>query len=177
MANKVFLKDLRELEKNNNVPTLVEYGGMEIEVKQFIGATEKGVIVDLVVENSILELDKTYDKHVRNIMETYLITKYYTNINVNDNPMEMYDLLIPTGIYDVVVASIPNTEIQYLRDMINHRIEEEKGRLAREGTFVGVIERLVNSIDIDKMAGALKEFDPSMLDNLPKHDLEILKKK
>lgn len=174
---KVSLKDIRALEKEINKPEVVEYQGLTIEVKGFISASQKSIIIDLVVQNSILELEKVYDSHIRNVIETYLITKYYTNINLNESPMEMYDLLVPTGIYEAILHHIPSSEKGYLKRAIDHRIEEEKNRLIREGTFVGVLEKLVDSIDIDKINEVINGFDPKVLEHIPNHDLELIKNK
>ena len=113
---KEFVKDI----------DVINFHGLEIEIKQYLPIEDKivlaGTIYKSIVndENEKLVMDET----TRNILTTYLITQYYTNLTLPKDYFEGYDMLISLGLYDAIKENIV--------DEIN-RVEEIVDNMAMKG--------------------------------------------
>ena len=110
------------------------------------------------------------DKNAREIAKVYLITQYYTNISLPKDVLEAYDLLMSTGVYEVIAKQIPDEIIMI--DMMVDNIEkyhEEKYR--KENDVKNVLRRIIENTPspeelkkfIEETSEELKNFDPNKL--------------
>ena len=174
MTKKVSVKTIRELTKilEVNEPKVIDFEGIKVEIKQYLPIEEKRIIIELVVQNSLIyeEYKKLnrIDGAVREVMFGYLIVKHYTNINLMNDPFEMYDTLVVTGLYDEIINNIPELEFGSLLNLLNDRMEEEF-RLSELELSIG--HKLEDTLGVlnRKMAEAIEtitKFDPSQLQML-----------
>lgn len=146
---KVKVSDLRALVKNE-VEEL-DYNGLKIEVKKYLPVSQKLKLV-LSVYNSCIDENnglKVVNGNSKKIALVYFITKYYTNINLPKDIFETYDILIETGLYNVI-ENIIYDEVIRIEDMLDEVIAYEDKKYHQENQFVYVVKNLLQEL-IDKV--------------------------
>lgn len=177
MSKKVSLKSIKGLLKQKEQMKTIKKDGFVIEVKQYLPIFQKRTIIELIIQNAVQE-DGKIDYYLKDIMKNYFIIKYYTNINVSDKVFEVVDLLQQTGLIDEILMNIPKQELEILDIQLEKALREEVKRKEYDKTFLGMLKKLIDEIDVDKMIESLEKFDAEKLTKLiPKHDLELLKQK
>lgn len=100
---------------------ILEVNGEEIEVLQYLPASQKIALVSGVVANSMLGRIVRSD-----LLEIYLnlaIVEHYTNISFTDKQKEknadLYDMFESNELFDAIVSSIPLKEYEAIVDAVN----------------------------------------------------------
>lgn len=169
--SKVKVSELKKLNKSIDNTIQVEYNGLNIEVKKYLPFQEKLNLATSIYKMSLNDAELVLiDKNAREIAKVYLITQYYTNISLPKDVLEAYDLLMSTGVYEVIVKQIPDEIIMI--DMMIDNIEkyhEEKYR--KENDVKNVLRRIIENTPspeelkkfIKETSEELKNFDPNKL--------------
>lgn len=169
--SKVKVSELKKLNKSIDNTIQVEYNGLNIEVKKYLPFQEKLNLATSIYKMSLNDAELVLiDKNAREIAKVYLITQYYTNISLPKDVLEAYDLLMSTGVYEVIVKQIPDEIIMI--DMMVDNIEkyhEEKYR--KENDVKNVLRRIIENTPspeelkkfIEETSEELKNFDPNKL--------------
>lgn len=169
--SKVKVSELKKLNKSIDNTIQVEYNGLNIEVKKYLPFQEKLNLATSIYKMSLNDAELVLiDKNAREIAKVYLITQYYTNISLPKDILEAYDLLMSTGVYEVIVKQIPDEIIMI--DMMVDNIEkyhEEKYR--KENDVKNVLRRIIENTPspeelkkfIEETSEELKNFDPNKL--------------
>lgn len=135
MAKQVSIEQLNDFAKKskvNEVKTL-KFGEkdneIEFELTQYISIDAKRTIVELIsarvfIEDELRELNYL-DSSLYEILMTFCVMKYYTNIDEMDDLFDMYDAVTSTGLVDFVKDNLPEGELESIEDMIDVRVEEE----------------------------------------------------
>lgn len=171
MAKKISVKTIRDFAKEKlNATKTISIGEIEIELKEYLPIEKKEEIVALVIYNAFKgDGDiQEYNKALAEIMFAYTVIREYTNVNVMNDPLEMYDNVKSSGLLDVIVGAIEESEIKALKDLIESkrqemvRIQELKGNLGYK--LEGIIDLLGSKADV--IMDTVKNFDGSKLDTL-----------
>lgn len=188
MAKRIAVASIRELAKQEGAKDskIIEVNGLEIEIKNYLSIQEKKELALLVNGNSFLgEGDlKLYDKTIEDVMLCYLIVREYTNINLMKDEFEFYDCMKASGLLDIILGHIAESELDYIKELIesrkqdDYRIMKLRGMLGHK--FEGLLDILISKID--DVADTVKNFDPekltTLLDFMPKDkQKEMLNKK
>lgn len=161
----VSLTSLKDITKEIPSKVTIDFHGQVLEVVQYLETVPKRALVEIVVGNSVRE-DGVVDYHMVDIMKCYMITHYYSNINLNDKIYDMYDLLIQSGVYEVILNNIPIDELEYIDELIELMIEQEVAKIERNNTLAGVVKRFIDSINVQEMLDAVNGFDANKLSAL-----------
>jgi hypothetical protein len=113
------------LKVNSDVKT-IEFNGQNIEIKQYLSVDEKLELIADVINFSADENNFANPVKVK-VYTAINIIEFYTNITFTDkqkeNVAKLYDLLISTSFYDMIMQNIPETEIRYLVNAIEITID------------------------------------------------------
>ena len=114
-ANKITFTKLAL--KKQDKSAIIDIGDAKIEVKQYLPIEDKIKIVESVLKNSAD--DNNFANPIK--VEVYFnleIIYNYTNITFTEkqkeNPTKLYDLLEENGIFEAVIAAIPEREYSNL---------------------------------------------------------------
>ena len=113
------------LTKNQEVK-IVNWNEQNIEVKQYLSISEKLTLISNVLNNAHDE--NNFSNPVKVEVFTALEIMYaYTNINFTDkqkeDPTKLYDLLVSSGLYKMIINSIPEYEYLEIVNGINSSID------------------------------------------------------
>lgn len=135
--------------------------GNEIFVKQYLPIEEKlKLIADVLNAVSASEPQaRTYNEVKLDGFYKLNVVMYYTNVNFTEkqleNPSKLIDLLVSSGFYDKVKASIPTEEIEYLSFYLYESVEDlEK----YQNSIYGIMDAMNTDyknldFDIEKLQG------------------------
>lgn len=135
---KEFVKDI----------DVINFHGLEIEIKQYLPIEDKivlaGTIYKSIVndENEKLVMDET----TRNILTTYLITQYYTNLTLPKDYLEGYDLLISLGLYDAIKENIVD-EINRVEEIVDNMAMKGLIEYEQENIYQNIIKNGINEFN------------------------------
>lgn len=146
----------------------VMVGEVEIEVKQYIGISEKMLTLDTVLHEAE-ELNFVNRAKADALLHVYMLM-CYTNINFTkkerDNVLDTYDLLEKNGVIDIIVSAIPKDEydsfIVYCEEIMN---DYDKYK----NSIVGIVEKVLEQLPerLESVNQLMKGFKPE--------DLTVLK--
>ena len=148
MAN-IKVGELRNLQKEfvKDIET-INFHGLEIEVKQYL-PIEKKLELAYTIYNSCVNTDNgllVVSENSMDIMKTYFITQYYTNLTLPKDYFEGADLLISTGLYEVIKENIED-EISRLEDIIANIKIQELVKYEQENTYQNIIKNGINEFN------------------------------
>lgn len=115
------------LTKNNNIKN-VEYNGQNIEIKQYLPINDKIALVATILNYTLNNGENRFPNPIQVEVFTVLecINKY-TNINFTDkqkeDPAKLYDLIISSGLWDLILDNINKIDYGLLLKFINETIE------------------------------------------------------
>lgn len=168
--SKVLVGDLRKLKKEvcEGVEAF-EYKGLNIEVKQYLPILEKIGLVSSAYMSAVGQLDELsiIDYNALEIAWKVLVIERYTNITLPKNNVEAYDLILETGIYEVVSDKIYD-ELNKLEKVLSNHIAEQNDTFDRTNTMTNMIKNTLDKLgnnmpDMkevqDLIAGASKTFE------------------
>mgnify|MGYP001344533753 CR=1 FL=1 len=168
---KIKVSELRKLNKSIEKVIQLKYNGLNIEVKKYLPFQEKLSLATSIYKMSLNDVELILiDRNAREIAKVYLITQYYTNISLPKDVLEAYNLLMSTGVYEVITKQIPDEIIMI--DMMVDNIEkyhEEKYR--KESDIKNTLRRMIENTPtpeelkkfIEEASEELKNFDSNKL--------------
>lgn len=148
------VKELREALKQNQKDNIkvVDYNGLQIEIKQYIPFQKKINLVATMVESTI---NRDNGLHIINgntldLAFKVLLVGEYTNITLPKDYMESYDLLVSSGLYDFIYENIPNNELLDVQMALNNHIDTERDEYEQKNTIQYIVKDLLSGL-IDKL--------------------------
>lgn len=161
MSKKVYIKDLRAVNNKKDNVKVITFNDIDIEVKQHISIQEKKIIVELMTTSVFDKETGLYDSMMKEIMMCYFLSKFYTNINITDDMFGMYNLLSETGLLDQITSAIPESEIDFITQHLNIRINSYKEVLSKSDHWIYKVLDFLSNIDdnIPEVLNTVKDFD------------------
>lgn len=159
--SKIKVSELRELNKNIDSVIKVKYNGLNIEIKRYLPIQDKLNLSTSVYLSSLDDEElMLVNNNTKEIAKVYFITEYYTNISLpkckNEETGEYtpdiilsYDLLMNTGLYELVANNIPN-EIRKIEEMIDNIENYNENKYRKENDIKYMIKQLINKILTEK---------------------------
>ena len=152
-----------KLQKNIEVKT-IEFNGFEIEVKQYLPIEDKLKLIVNVVNNSADENNFANPVKV-DLFGTLEIIYAYTNISFTDkqkeNPAELFDTMLSSGLIKMVINAIPSDEYTDLITWIDDCIDSI---YAYKNSALGILDTIsedYKNLDLDANAIQGKLADPN----------------
>jgi hypothetical protein len=114
------------LKKLNIAEEKVSFNEQEIIVKQYLPINDKlNMIADII--NKSTDLNNFYNPGKIKVAFTIDAIKYYTNVDLGDKEdMELadtYDLITNSGFVDIVLAAIPNGELDFIKNTLDATVK------------------------------------------------------
>jgi len=124
--------------------TLINEGSPDIIVKQYLPVEQKMALIGNIVNNSAD--DNNYYNPIRLDMYTVIgIVGLYTDIDLEDTTIsQAYDILMESGLWEDILATIPASEIEYIKTNTRKVLDNI---YAYKNSIYGVIEGFNNSAD------------------------------
>ncbi len=164
-----FLKQYLETNKDEFIYELT-FEGKVIEIKTYLPYLEKLSLVEQVTIGSFLQDENGITKYncgFRELLYNYNLIRYYTNLELNSDFTEIYDLFKQSGLLDQILLQIPLEETTTLEYLINEAIEEEfhlnKKQEIKEQSFGFVASALITQI-----TEFFSNLDPEKIDEIVK---------
>lgn len=164
MNNKIKYNDLKKavaLDRKENIK-LVDYNGLTVQIKQYLPITEKVGLVSAVYNSAKYEdtdlniiSENTLDIAFKN-----LLVETYTNLTLSKNPIESYDMLVDSGLYNVVCDNIPEKELLDLQQVLDNHIITKQNEFEQSMKLEYIIKNAV-----DNLLFKLEDFVSSMPSN------------
>ena len=128
--------------KNNNQVVNINYNEQIIEIKQYISVNDKLKLISDVINNTVNE--HSFCNPVK--VKVYLsigIVENYTNISFTEKQKEdivkLYDLIQSNGLFDKILAAIPDEEFN---DLLNSTWDSIDAIYTYNNSAMGVIENI-----------------------------------
>ena len=166
---------------------VVNFHGTDIEVKQYLPIQDKINLVGTAYVSGVeIEDDlETIDSCKIDILFKLLLVNAYTNIKFNNN-LRNYDLLLESGLYEIIHDNIPKNELFGLHDMLFDVVEDGKREIKQRSSISFIIKGFVNKIvdffsDEKKLNKFIKKMDKAVakakkeIDNFEPDKLEFVK--
>lgn len=166
-SNRISVNSLEKVIKEKyKATTMVEWEGLEIEVKKNLSFSDMMSFVKDVVEACFTSND-TYLPEVKEFAVKASVIEYYTNVALPQSPQKSYDIINCTDLLNVIT---PNINAQQLTEMyvaidkrldylsktqieaINKRMDE---LLERFEELESTLSNTFNGIEKDKMIGLI----------------------
>lgn len=153
MAKIAFTKLGLKVDKENEI---INWNDQEIEIKQYLPVNEKLELISRIINNSAEDM-KFYNVGKIEIFTTLEIIFAYTNINFTDKQKEdvykLYDLLVGSGLADLVINAIPKSEISFIHDCT---METIRSIYAYNNSIMGILDNISSdyntmNLDIDQL--------------------------
>lgn len=148
MAN-IKVGELRDLQKEfvKDID-VINFHGLEIEVKQYLPIEDKIILATTIYKSSTNDEDGllVINETTRDILTTYLITQYYTNLTLPKDYFEGYDMLISLGLYDVIKENITD-EINRVEEIVDNMAMQELVKYEQENTYQNIIKNGINEFN------------------------------
>lgn len=128
--------------KRNTDVEIVNFNGVDIEIKKAIPIAEKATIVANVLYAAFG--DQRYPNPIRKNMFLTLEKMYaYTNINFTDKqkeePSKLYDMIMDSGLYAAVARAVEFGEFEIIDDYVDVAIEDF---MTYNNSAYGIIESI-----------------------------------
>lgn len=157
-----------KLAKNNEVKTIT-FANQEIEVKQYLPVEDKLKLIANVLNNSADENNFANPVKV-DLFGTLEILYMYTNISFTDkqkeNPADLFDICLSSGLAQAVINAIPADEYADLISWIDGCIE---AFYSYRHSALGIMESIAtdySALDLDATQIQSKLADPQNMELL-----------
>lgn len=157
-----------KLAKNNEVKTIT-FANQEIEVKQYLPVEDKLKLIANVLNNSADENNFANPVKV-DLFGTLEILYMYTNISFTDkqkeNPADLFDICLSSGLAQAVINAIPAAEYTDLISWIDGCID---GFYGYRHSALGILDSIsedYNTLNFDATEIQKKLGDPNNLELL-----------
>ena len=113
--------------KNNNI-NIIEFNGQKIEIKQYLSINDKANLASNVLNYTIGNGTTRFINPLQVEVYTLLqIVEKYTNINFTDkqkdDPAKLYDLIVSSGLWNLIFEKIDQTEYNAMINYINKSVK------------------------------------------------------
>ena len=141
MAKVTYLK----LKLENNIePEILNWKGLEIEVKQYLPVAQKLELISNVINLSADDNNFANPLKIDIYLNLQLI-KYYTNITFTEkqleNPAKLFDSFIVSGFAEVLKRAIPESELNYLSNGVKESVDAV---YKYRNSFLGMMDIMKN---------------------------------
>ena len=115
--------------------------GVELTVRQYLPIDEKAGLLQFIVANAIDNMTGCFSPLRLEVYFAISVCRWYAGITFDDVSLEetgiVYDKLEQSGIIDLVMAAIPDEELEFLQDLVNDTAAD----IARyNNSFAGMIK-------------------------------------
>lgn len=153
------------LKPNKEIKTIV-WNEQTIEVVQYLPVNDKLELIGRIINNSAEDL-KFYNVGKIEIFTTLEIVFTYTNLSFTEKQKEdvckLYDLIVSSGLYDVLMDSIPEEEIEWIESVVEDSIISI---YKYQDSVLGILDAIgqdYSHLDLDASAIQAKLGDPENL--------------
>lgn len=143
--SKINVGDLRELAKNKEDKKIVEMGQFKIEVEQYIPVIDKITLATSAVLSAVDEEGLVLRNNLH-VATKVLITKVYSDVKLPKNNMDAYDLIMSSGVYEVIENNIPKEEIEELMAVVANHVKEAEDEYNRKNTIESILSKAIEDI-------------------------------
>ena len=144
----------------------ITFQGQEIEVKTYLPINEKLVLIGNVINNSADEL-KFYNIGKLKLFFTLEIIFNYTNISFTDKQKDdvckLYDNIIHSGLYDLIIDTIGYEEVELCEEMLDETVVAIYNYNSSALGILDAINRDYSNLDLDATEIQKKLADPENL--------------
>jgi len=127
---------------------VVNFHGTDIEVKQYLPIIEKVGLVSAVYNSAKYEDTdlKIISENTLDIAFKNLLVETYTNLTLSKNPIESYDMLVNSGLYDVVCDNIPEKELLDLQQVLDNHIITKQNEFEQSMKLEYIIKNAIDNL-------------------------------
>ena len=167
-----FIKISKDLVKDSQYKVVNFKDVLEFEIKNYLPAIDKLTLIQVTLDSAFQINDeagmKFFNEKMKNIIFQMMLVKYYTNLKIDDDLMENYDILSECGLLDFIIENINEKEKKKLETALESRINEEYDIIVRGQQFGNVLKSLVDKLNsnLPEVVESLKNFDPQKLEFL-----------
>ena len=174
---KIKVGELRDIQKEfvKDID-IVNIHGVEIEVVQYLPIDKKIELATAIYKSCVNTDDGLLitSETSRDIATVYLLTQYYTNLTLPQDVLEGYNLLISTGIYEIIKENIID-EVNRVEELVDNIKMEELIKYEQENTIMYVIKNMLNELIskvptadeakklIEEASKEIENFDPEKM--------------
>lgn len=179
MSKQVSATTIRGFAKDIEKIKVITFKEINIEVKQYLSIDSKIDLIDRIVAGSYEEIEesKIFNSVQYDILFTYLIAKYYTNLNLSDDKVfEMYDILKSTGLINSILDVIPEEDFNYIKEHLESRINEVEKGIERRTNIGYALDKFLTNFngDLSNAINVVEKFNPEDIEQVKKM-IEIAK--
>lgn len=150
---------------------LLPWGEYNIEVSKYLSMSEKAEMVSEIINKSS-DNNGYYNPLKVKVYLTLEVLYRYTNLSFTEkqkeNELKLYDMVISSGLFDRVIALIPEAEWQELqttiRDIISNIYEYKNSAMGILETINSDYNNL--SLDVENIQNAVSGEDMEFLKNV-----------
>ncbi len=173
MSKQVSATTIRGFAKDVEKTKVITFKEIDIEVKQYLPIDSKIDLIDRIVAGSYEEIEeaKIFNSVQYDILFTYLIAKYYTNLNLSDDKvLEMYDILKSTGLIDEILEAIPEDDFDYIKGHLESRISEVEKGIERRTNIGYALDKFLTNFngDLTNAISVVEKFNPEDVEQVKK---------
>lgn len=159
MSNNVKLEDLNLQNDNRLAVKTVKFNNVDIDIKQYIGISDKYVLSQSVAYACLEEEGKIVNTIKKEVITVLDIIAAYTNIEFTmpetlPEIYSLFDALVMSKdeeqnitLYDLVISNIPEKEIKELKYYIDKVLEYVINYNNSVGSLFMQIKNFINSLD------------------------------
>lgn len=146
--NKIKVGDLRELAKQQEGTVVVQHKDHTIIIKTYLPLLDKIKLVSSIYQSAVDEDDilQIIDCNSLEVAFKVLVTQTYTDISLPKDSVQAYDLLVSSGLYEIIYQAIPLDEKVELEEVLENYIQEKKERYERENTLPNIVKNMLNEL-------------------------------
>lgn len=147
------------------------WGDYNIEVNKYLPMGEKTEMVSKIINQSS-DNNGYYNPLKVKVYLTLEVLYRYTNLSFTDkqkeNELKLYDMVISSGLFDKVIALIPEAEWQELQNVIWDTISNI---YEYKNSAMGILETINSdynnlSLDVENIQNAVSDADMEFLKNV-----------
>jgi hypothetical protein len=155
--------------KTNSEVTNVTFGDNTIEVKQYLPIRNKMELITNVLNDSADDM-KFYNAGKLDMYLAIEVILAYTNITCTEKQREdaakLYDSLVSSGLYEMIVNAIPDKELADIRYIL---METVTSIYQYQNSVMGILDTITqdySNLDLDASSIQQKLADPENLELL-----------
>lgn len=182
--NIINVDDLATINDGFEETTIIKYRGLEVEIKKYLPILEKVNLVSSIVKGCIRDngVEFEIDHASKNVAYGLEIINSYTNIDVPNNSIEVFDTVKKSGLLDVVIGNIPHAEIVELYNMLENKLQEKRNIHQQKNKLENIVKSgidrlilLMESFIGEDSAMDLIELSQKAVNELNPDNLEFVK--
>lgn len=172
----ISIDEFRDAAENNYRGfTTVDWHGIKLEIKRHLSLIEVWSFVDLV-HKAAFTADGVYMPERVDAAIQACTVELYTNINLGDDPLEAYDLIYHSCIYEVIAGQIDHVQydriikaaIKKIENTANASIQAATKQVAElSATLEGMeanLASLVDSVEPGELQGMIHALSSGVID-------------